>query len=244
MTTSPPGRLYGVGVGPGDPELMTLKAARVVGDAPVVAFFAKKGAVGNARQIVEGHIAPTAEELRFEYPMTTELPPSDPRYKRALSAFYDDAAKTIGGRLDNGLDVAVLCEGDPFFYGSFMYMHDRLGTSFPTEVIAGVTGMSACWSRAGTPMTRRSEALSVLSGTLDNERLRARLAEADAAVIMKVGRNLRKIRSALADTGLLDRAIFVERGSMDRERIERLCDKADDDAPYFSLVLVPGRSGR
>ena len=239
MSAQEKGRLYGVGVGPGDPELMTLKSARVIGRAPVVAYFAKRGEIGHARRIVEGHIGPSAEEIRLEYPFTTEIPVRDPSYRRGISAFYDESAGRLNDRLDAGRDVAVLCEGDPFFYGSFMHIFDRLGRRHVTEVVPGITAMSACWDRAGVPMTRGDDTLAVLAGTMDEAMLGQRLASCDAAVIMKVGRNLPKIRAALDGAGLLDRAIFVERGSMVEERIVRLCEKPDDKAPYFSLVLVP-----
>ncbi len=239
MTAQSPGKLYGVGVGPGDPELMTLKAARVVAAAPVVAFFAKAGEVGHARRIVDGHLSPAAEELRFEYPYTTEISKRSSKYRAAISSFYDAAATEVSGVLDQGRDVALLCEGDPFFYGSFMYMFDRLASQYLAEVVPGITAMSACWDRAGVPMTRGDDCLSVLAGTMDETLLERRLEASDAAVIMKVGRHLPKIRSALTRAGLFERAIFVERGSMAEERIIPLCEKTDDDAPYFSLVLVP-----
>jgi len=151
LTTA--GTLYGVGVGPGDPELMTLKAARILSDAPVVAFFAKRGRTGNARRIVEGRLGATAEELRLEYPFTVEIPVSDPRYPAEMAAFYDAAAEKVAARLDTGTDVAVLCEGDPLFYGSYMYIHDRLAGRYACEVVPGITAMSGCWARAGSPMT-------------------------------------------------------------------------------------------
>lgn len=234
-----PGRLFGVGVGPGDPDLLTLKAARIIGAAPVVAFFAKKGRTGNARRIVEGMIGPDAQELRLDYPFTTEIPVSDPRYHAQMAAFYDAAAAAIADRLGAGTDVAVLCEGDPLFYGSYMYVHDRLADRFDTTVVPGITAMSGCWGRAGTPMTRGDDMLAVLSGTMDEERLAARLASAEAAVIMKAGRNLKKIRAVLEQCGRLDRAVYVERGTMEEERIVSLAETSDDTGPYFSLVLVP-----
>jgi precorrin-2/cobalt-factor-2 C20-methyltransferase len=233
------GTLYGVGVGPGDPELMTLKAARILGMAPVVAFFAKRGRTGNARSIVEGALSPTVEELRLEYPFTTEIPVSDPRYLLEMTAFYEDAARLVADELDSGRDVAALCEGDPLFYGSYMYLHDRLADRYPCEVVPGVTAMSGCWARAGKPMTRGDDVLSVLSGTMDEERMAEHLASTGAAVIMKAGLNLKKIRSALDKSGQLDRAIYVERGTTAAERVVRLADLADESGPYFSLVLVP-----
>jgi precorrin-2/cobalt-factor-2 C20-methyltransferase len=233
------GTLYGVGVGPGDPELMTLKAARVLSTAPVVAFFAKRGKTGNARRIVEGRLGAEAEELRLEYPFTIEIPVSDPRYPAEMAAFYDEAAETVAARLDTGADVAVLCEGDPLFYGSYMYIHDRLSGRYACEVVPGITAMSGCWARAGSPMTRGDDMLSVVSGTMDEDGLAERLGAADAVVIMKAGLNLTKVRAALARAGKLDRAVYVERGTMPEEKVIRLADKPDDDGPYFSLVLVP-----
>lgn len=236
---STPGTLYGVGVGPGDPDLMTLKAARIIGAAPRIAFFAKRGQTGNSRRIVEGRLSLSAEELRLEYPFTTEIPVSDPRYHPQMAAFYDGAAEAVAEQLDAGNDVAVLCEGDPLFYGSYMYLHDRLAGRYVCEIVPGITAMSGCWGRAGTPMTRGDDMLAVLSGTMDEDGLADRLSGADAAVIMKAGRNLKKIRAALDRSGKLDRAVYVERGTMPEERIARFADKTDDDGPYFSLVLVP-----
>jgi len=234
------GTLYGVGVGPGDPELMSLKAARILKSAPVIAFFAKKGNPGNARRAVNGHLNPDAELIRLDYPFTTEIAETDPRYREALIAFYDESAAMLVARLDQGHDVAVLCAGDPLFYGSYAHLHERLADSHRCEVIPGITAMAGCWASAGSPMTCGDEMLAVLSGTMDADRLAERLAACDAAVIMKVGRNLTKIRAALARAGLLDRAIYVERGTMPEERIVKLAEKPDDDAAYFGIVLVPG----
>lgn len=233
------GTLYGLGVGPGDPELLTVKAARLLRAAPVVAWFAKSGAAGNARRTADRCLAPDVEELRFTYPYTTEIPKRSAAYRDAMSSFYDEAAGTIAGALDGGRDVALLCEGDPLFYGSFMYVNDRLAGRYAIEIVPGIPAMAACWSRAGLPMTRGDDSLSILAGTLGEDALAERLEAADAAVVMKVGRHLPKIRRALDRAGLLDRAIYVERGSMPEERIERLADMADGAAPYFSLVLVP-----
>ena len=236
------GRLVVVGVGPGDPELMTLKAARIVAAAPVVAFFAKRGSPGNARTIAGALVRAEAEELRLDYPFTTELPREDSRYCEALDRFYDDAASALAARLEAGQDVALLCEGDPFFYGSSMHIFARLGAAYPCEVVPGVSAMSGGWSRAHLPLVRGDTALAVLPGTLSAAALAARLAGGDAAVIMKVGRNLERIRAALATAGRLDGAVYVERGTMAGERILPLA-AATEPAPYFSLVLVPARGG-
>ncbi|MBD8903470.1 precorrin-2 C(20)-methyltransferase, partial [Methylobacterium bullatum] len=143
-----------------------------------------------------------------------------------------------------GRDVAILSEGDPFFYGSFMHLWRRLKDRFPVEVVPGVTGMSGCWTRAGTPITWGDDVLTILPATLGHDALVERLRITDAAVIMKLGRHLPKVRRALAETGLLDRAVYVERGTMAGEKVIALAEKPDDDAPYFSMVLVPGEGRR
>jgi precorrin-2/cobalt-factor-2 C20-methyltransferase len=234
------GTLFSVGVGPGDPELLTLKAARILAATPVYAFFAKQGRPGHARAIAAAHLSPDAEMLRFDYPFTTEMPLTDPRYATGMTAFYEAAAATVASRLDTGASVAILCEGDPFFYGSAMYLFDRLSPRYPHEVVPGITGMGGSWARAGLPMTHGDDILTVLPGTLDGTTLAARLAQTDAAVIMKVGRNLPKIRAALDQAGRHD-AIYVERGTMEGELITPLATLPDGPAPYFSLILVPGR---
>ncbi|MCY4191225.1 MAG: precorrin-2 C(20)-methyltransferase [Rhodospirillaceae bacterium] len=233
------GTLYGVGVGPGDPELITVKAARIIREAPVVAFFAKDGATGHARRIAGAYLTDAQEELRFTYPYTVEISKRSTAYRQAMSGFYDAAAARLAAILRDGRDVALLCEGDPFFYGSFMYPHDRLADAYPVQVVPGVTAMTACWDRAGVPMTRGDDCLTVLPGTLDEAALCAQLGRSDATVIMKVGRHLPKIRRALDQAGLLDRAILVEHGSMVDEMIVPLGEKQTDDASYFSIVLVP-----
>jgi precorrin-2/cobalt-factor-2 C20-methyltransferase len=237
------GTLYSVGVGPGDPDLITLKAARILGAAPAYAFFAKQGRPGHAYTIASPHLREGAEALRFEYPFTTEIPLHDPAYALGMTAFYEYAAAAIAAKLESGLSIALLCEGDPFFYGSAMYVFDRLSPRFPHQVIPGITGMAGAWARAGVPMTHGDDVLSVLPGTLDAATLAARLAQANAAVIMKVGRNMPKIRIALEAAGRSADAIYVERGTMPEERIMPLCDLPDGPAPYFSLILVPGRRG-
>ncbi len=237
------GTLYSVGVGPGDPELLTLKAVRVLASVPAYAFFAKRGRPSHARGIAAAHLPPTAEAMRFDYPFTTEIPVCDPRYATEMTAFYEAASTTIAAWLDRGRSVALLCEGDPFFYGSAMYVFDRLSPHYLHEVVPGVTGMSGAWARAGTPITHGDDVLTVLPGTLDGADLALRLRGTDAAVIMKVGRNLPKIRRALDEAGRGAHAIFVERGTMPDERIAKLADIPDGPAPYFSLVLVPGRRG-
>jgi precorrin-2/cobalt-factor-2 C20-methyltransferase len=234
------GRLIGVGVGPGDPELVTLKAMRSLKGADVVAHFAKKGNESNARAIVAALLSPHARELPLHYPVTTEIAKHTQTYQTAIRTFYENSAAAIAEHLDAGRVVAVICEGDPLFYGSYMHLHVRLSGRYPTEVIAGVTGMSGCWSSVGTPIAQGDDVLTVLPATLPEEELERRIADTDAAVVMKIGRHLSKIRRALARTGRIDRAIYVERATMANAVVMPLRDKPDDRAPYFALVLVPG----
>jgi precorrin-2/cobalt-factor-2 C20-methyltransferase len=238
------GRLIGVGVGPGDPELMTLKAVRALGSADVVAYFAKAGNSSNARAIAAAHMRRDVEELPLLYPVTTEIDRHEADYGAAIAGFFAAAAEAVAVRIEAGATVAVLSEGDPLFYGSYMHLHVRLAPRYPTQVIAGVTAMSGCWSMVGTPITQGDDVLAVLPGTLEEAVLSRKLAEADAAVVMKVGRHLPKIRRALGRAGKLGRALYVERGTTERGLAMPLNDKADDRAPYFSLILVPGWEGR
>jgi precorrin-2/cobalt-factor-2 C20-methyltransferase len=234
------GKLIGVGVGPGDPELLTLKAMRALGEADVVAHFAKAGNPSHSRAIVARHLRAGVAELPLDYPVTTELPASSDGYRGAIRDFYDGAAVTIAALLDSGRVVAVICEGDPLFYGSYMHLHARLAPRFPTEIIAGITGMSGCWSAAGMPIAQGDDVFTVLPATLPENELVRRLADADAAVVMKVGRHLPKLRRALETSGRLSRAIYVERGTMAEEKMIPLSAKPDDEAPYFAVVLIPG----
>ncbi len=238
------GRLYGVGTGPGDPELLTLKAVRAIGEADVLAYFAKAGRPGNGRTIVEGLLKPGMVELPLYYPVTVEIEKEHDDYKSQITAFYDASAAAVAEHLGAGRTVAILSEGDPMFYGSYMHLHVRLAGRFPTEVIPGITAMSGCWSLSGLPIVQGDDVLSVLPGTMGEEQLSRRLVDTQAAVIMKVGRNLPKIRRALSSAGRLGEAVYVERGTTPAGKSMRLSEKLDDTAPYFSLVLVPGWSGR
>jgi precorrin-2/cobalt-factor-2 C20-methyltransferase len=234
------GKLLGVGVGPGDPELMTLKAMRALGEADVVAHFAKAGNASHSRAIVERHLRPGVTELPLYYPVTTELASCSDGYRDAIRDFYDGAAEIIAAHLEAGRVVAVIAEGDPLFYGSYMHLHTRLAPRYPTEIVAGVTGMSGCWSAAGTPIAQGNDVFSVLPATLPEAELERRLADTDAVVVMKVGRHLPKLRRALERSGRLPRAIYVERGTMADAQMIPLSAKPDDEAPYFAIVLVPG----
>jgi precorrin-2/cobalt-factor-2 C20-methyltransferase len=238
------GALIGVGLGPGDPELVTVKAARLIGEATTIAYFAKRGRMSHARRIAERYIPANCEELPLLYPVTTELPFDSPEYVAALAGFYEESAARIAAVLETGRNVALLCEGDPLLYGSFMHMFTRLDKRFAVDICAGVSGMSGCFAAARQPMTWGDDVLTVLPATLDEDTLAARLASTDAAVVMKLGGNFPKLRRALARAGALDRALYVERGTMAGEKIMALRDKPDDEAPYFSMALVPGAGRR
>jgi len=234
------GKLIGVGVGPGDPDLLTLKAVRALGDADAVAFFAKAGNASHARAIAARHLRAGIIELPLCYPITTEVPACSAAYRDALADFHDKAAAKVAALIEAGLRVVVLSEGDPLFYGSYMHLHVRLAPRFPTEIVAGVTGMSGCWSAAAVPMAQGDDVFTVLPATLPEDELARRLADTGAAVVMKIGRHLPKVRRALIRSGRLDRAVYVERGTTADEKTIPLRSKPDDEAPYFAIVLVPG----
>jgi precorrin-2/cobalt-factor-2 C20-methyltransferase len=234
------GRLIGVGTGPGDPDLLTIKAVKAIQGADVLAWFAKEGRRGNGRGIVDGIVRDGTIELPLYYPVTTEIHRQKPEYVHRVTGFYEASTETIAAHLEAGRNVAVLSEGDPLFYGSYMHLHVRLAKRYPAEVIPGVTAMSGCWSQANLPIVQGDDILSVLPGTLDEDQLVRRLRDTEAAVIMKVGRNLPKIRRALAEAGRINDAFYVERGTMANTAMTPLAAKSDDEAPYFSIVLVPG----
>lgn len=242
--TAESGTLYGIGVGPGDVRYLTLRAAGLVRSVDVVAFFAKRGMQGNARRIVTPLMEPQRAELRLEYPVTDEIPAEHPDYQRPIAAFYEDASASLATLLKEGKSVGLLAEGDPFFYGSFMHMWRRLAEAFPVEVVPGVTGMSGCWTRANLPITWGNDTLSVLPGTLAEGQLVDRLRNTDAAVIMKLGRNLGKVRRAVEAAGLLSRAVYVERGTMQDERIVPLAECGEPAGAYFAMILIAGQGRR
>jgi len=237
------GRLFGVGVGPGDPELMTIKARRLIEEADLIAYPVARHGRSVARRVAAGHLRAEQLELAMTYPVTTEETDHPEGYEGALRDFYDESARRIAEHLDAGRDVAVLCEGDPFFYGSYMYLHERLAPRYPTEVVAGVTAFSAAAAAAGAPLARRDDVLTILPGTLPPDVLAVRLQTTDAAVVMKLGRTFAGVRAAAESAGVADRGIYVERASTPEERIAALGD-VEGAVPYMSLVLVPSGSGR
>lgn len=223
------GKLYGVGLGPGDPELMTLKAHRLIAGAAVVAYPALAGGESLARSIAADVIPAGAREIVMNVPMTLARGPAQ--------AAYDAGAAAISEVLSAGQDVVCLCEGDPFFYGSFMYIFARLSGQFEVEVVPGVTSVTACAARAGVPLAARNERLTVLPGPLAEDELRARIEGAESVAILKVGRHLAKIRRVIEALGLSDKAVYIERASLAEEVVCPLAE-APETAPYFSMILL------
>ncbi len=223
------GILWGVGVGPGDPDLMTVKAARLISGAKVIAYPALAGGDSFARSIAAELIAEDAREIVMDVPMTTARAPAQ--------AAYDTGAAEIAEALDGGTDVVCLCEGDPFFYGSFMYLHARLSGTHDVRVVPGVSSLTACAAVAGRPLVARNEVMTVLPGPLPDDAMRARLAAAETLAILKVGRHLPRLRALLAAEGLIDRAIYIERATLGAEVSLPLAE-APETAPYFSMILV------
>jgi len=223
------GTLYGVGLGPGDPDLITRKAARLIEGAGVIAYPALAGGESLARAIAAGLIPANAHEIVMDVPMTLAREPAQ--------AAYDTGAAQIAQALEQGRDVVCLCEGDPFFYGSFMYLYARLKDRFSVEVVPGVTSLTACAALAGMPLVARNERLTVLPGPLPEDELALRIEGAESVAILKVGRHLPKLRAVIDRLGLLDRATYVERATLAQQRVCPLAE-APDNAPYFSMILL------
>ncbi|GLO75162.1 precorrin-2 C(20)-methyltransferase [Phaeobacter italicus] len=236
------GKVICAGLGPGDPDLMSVRSHRMISGARHIAYFRKAGRKGQARAIVEGMLADGVTEHAMEYPVTTEIHFSDPEYNRVLAAFYDQWADTLA-EIAQTEDVVVLCEGDPFLYGSYMHLYTRLQGRAEQEIIPGITGMSGCWTASGQPITWGDDVLTVAMATLSEDELAKRAAETDALVVMKIGRNLPKLRRALERAGRADDAWLVERGTMPGQTVQKLSE-IEGEVPYFSIVLVHGQGRR
>lgn len=223
------GRLYGIGVGPGDPELMTLKAARILSEVPVVAYPAPEEGESTARAIAAEFIPAGVDEIAIRFPMRPGPEPAD---------IYDRAAEAIAEHLAAGRSVALLCEGDPLFYGSFAYIHDRLATRFPCTIVPGVTSLTACAAAAGQALARRDDVLTIVPATLPDSDLARRLGSSNAAAIIKVGRHLPRLKAVLTHLGLVSRSVFVAHASRADERVAPLDECGAAEAPYFSMILI------
>lgn len=238
------GTIYCVGLGPGDPELMTMRSHRLLSGATQIAFFRKAGRAGQARQIVEGLLSEDVTEHAMEYPVTTEIPLSDPRYNEILAAFYDDWAARLRALVEGGEDLVVLCEGDPFFYGSFQHLYTRLKDNTPIEIVPAITGMSGAWTASRLPITWGDDVMTVLMGTLPDDTLVRHMTGSDALVVMKVGRNFPKVRAALEAAGRADEAWLIEYATMDKQAVSKVSEVGERSVPYFSIVLVHGQGRR
>ncbi|MGV9664047.1 precorrin-3B C(17)-methyltransferase [Nocardia niigatensis] len=233
-------KLWGVGLGPGDPELVTVKAARVIGEADVIAFHSARHGRSISRAIAAPYMRADQLEEHLVYPVTTETTDHPGGYQGAIDEFYEGAAAALAEHLSAGRTVALLAAGDPLFYSSFMHMHRRLAGRFDTEIIPGVTSVSAASAALGTPLVEGEQVLTILPGTMPTEELTRRLREADAAAIMKLGRTYPGVRQALSDSGRLADAYYVERASSDRQRVLRAADVDEASVPYFAITVVPG----
>jgi len=238
------GKIYGVGVGPGAVDLLSVRADKLVREAKYIAFFRKAGRAGHARQIASTLLSKDVIELAMEYPITTEIPLSDQRYSEVLSEFYKKYSNKIISLSQTGIDLVILCEGDPFFYGSFMHIYSRVKDKCPVEVVPAITGMSAAWTATDIPITWGDDILTVLMGTLDKTTLENQLKDTNAAIIMKIGRNLPKIKKALERTGRFYDAFIVEYAAMDKQTVQRLSEYNTENAPYFSIIILHGQGRR
>ncbi|WP_330180966.1 precorrin-3B C(17)-methyltransferase [Nocardia sp. NBC_01503] len=234
------GKLWGIGLGPGDPELVTVKAARIIGAADVIAFHSAKHGRSISRAIAAPYMRAGQLEEHLVYPVTTETTDHPGGYQGAIDEFYESAAARLAEHLEAGRSVALLAAGDPFFYSSFQHMHRRLADRFESEIIPGVTSVSAASAALGTPLVEGEQVLSILPGTMPVEELTERLRTADAAAIMKLGRTYPGVRQALSDSGRLDDAYYVERASSTRQRVLRAADVDEASVPYFAITIVPG----
>ena len=228
LTSDSRGKLYGLGIGPGDPELLTLKAHRILTSVPVIAYPTMENGKVLARAIVADFIRSEQIEIPMPLPFSVE---------RSSQPYYDIAAEKIAAHLSAGRDVAVLCEGEPMLYGTFMYLFQRLAGRFPTEVVPGISSTMASAAMLGAPITFRNDVLSIMPATLEADILRDRLALVDAAVIIKLGRHFAKVRAILDELGLLDRALYIERATQPSQRILPITEIDPAEVPYWSLIL-------
>lgn len=238
------GQITGVGVGPGDPDLVTVRAARLISAADVIAYHCAAHGRSIARAAAEPYLRDDQTEEVLRYPVTTGASQHPGGYDGAMADFYAEATGRLARHLQDGRDVVVLCEGDPSLYGSYLHLHERLGGRFRSVIVPGISSVAAAAAAAAVPLVQHDETLTVLPGTLPADQLQAQLAGADAAAVLKLGRTFGKVRTALEQAGLLDRAVYVERAGTGRERVEPLAGVDPAGVPYMSVAIVPGRGHR
>jgi precorrin-2 C20-methyltransferase / precorrin-3B C17-methyltransferase len=238
------GQITGVGVGPGDPDLVTVRGARLISEADVIAYHCAAHGHSIARAAAEPYLRAGQAEEVLRYPVTTEVSDHPGGYAGAMAEFYAEITERLACHLQDGRNVVVLCEGDPSLYGSYLHLHERLAGRFRSVIVPGISSVSAAAATASVPLVQHDETLTVLPGTLPDDQLKARLAGSDAVAVLKLGRTFGKVRSALEQAGLLDRALYVERAGTAGERVEALAEVDPAGVPYMSLALVPGRGHR
>ncbi|EJF88826.1 precorrin-2 C(20)-methyltransferase [Bartonella tamiae] len=237
-------QLYGVGVGPGDPDLITVKGVKAIQSADIIAYHETKTQKSNALNIAKSWITDRAQLAPIRYPVTTEKSSYSNDYKELLNQFYNNTSHYLEGFLKDNKTVVVLAEGDPLFYSSFMYIYDMLGTKYKTEIIPGISSIFGAASIFQTPLAYKNQSFTVLSGVLNQRELSDRLNTTDAFAIIKLGRNLEKVRDAIKECGLIDRALYIERATMKEQKIMILSEVDCSQSPYFSLILIPGSANR
>ncbi len=229
------GILYGVGVGPGDPELLTLKALRVLQSVPTIYYPAcAPGAKSYASKIIQQHVRPDQALKGLLFPMEKDM--------ERLRPIWEESATTMAGDLLAGRDVAFITEGDPFFYSTFVYMDRIMRQRYPQvtiEVIPAVASPMAAAARTGVPLAMADERLAVLPATYDDGFLLRALEDFDTVVLLKVNSVMPKVMTLLEKLGLLDRAVFVERcGAPDERVVTDLRQLDGERLNYLSLVIV------
>tara|TARA_B100001027_G_scaffold48750_1_gene32166 strand:+ start:8380 stop:9108 length:729 start_codon:yes stop_codon:yes gene_type:complete len=232
------GKIYGIGLGPGDPELITLKSANIIKSSHYIFFFKKKNSDSRALNIVEDIIRNDAYKIALEFPVTTEIDYKKKEYKDALKKFYEECVVKMDNILEKSINICLLCEGDPFFYGSFIHIFERLKERFEIEIIPGVTGMSGAWSATRIPMVSGNEIMTILMGTLNEKKLKSQIKKSDVLVIMKIGKNFKKIFRVFKDENLLDKAYLISDATTRKEKIYKLNEIDVKTVPYFSIILL------
>ena len=232
------GKIYGIGLGPGDPALITLKSANLIKSSDYIFFFKKKNSESRAFSIVKEIIKDNAFKIALEFPITTEIDSMRKEYKNIMKNFYEQCVIKIDNILKKSRNICLLCEGDPFFYGSFVHIFQRLKERFDIEIVPGVTGMSGAWSSSKIPMVSGNEILTIIMGTLDEAKLKIQIKKSDVLVIMKIGKNFKKIFKVLKEQNLLDKAYLISNATTKKEKIYKLNAINDEIVPYFSIILL------
>lgn len=236
------GKIFGVGVGPGDPDLITVKGSNAIQSSDIIVYHQTSKKNSNALKTAQKWLRDDQLLLPLTYPVTTELSSQSETYANLIQAFYEQTTQLLKQHLATGKTISVLAEGDPLFYSSFMYIFDRLKNDCEIEIIPGVSSLFAAAAALKVPLCYRNQKFIVLSGVLSEEELENSLNADDAFAIIKLGRNITKVKRILAKLNLLNDARYIERASMANEKIISLENVQEDCSPYFSMILIPGKS--